>query len=149
MQGKILAFDFQTSEGEISGNDGNRYAFSGAEWKQSAPPKAGQTVDFQAQGNRALAIYTVAGSAPSSSDKNRIVAALLAFFLGGLGIHKFYLGKSTAGLIMLLCSVFGIILVFIPTIIIGIIAFIEFIIYLMMSDEDFEERYVKGSKAWF
>ncbi len=28
------------------------------------------------------------------SKKNKIVAALLAFFFGGLGIHKFYLGKS-------------------------------------------------------
>ena len=33
--------------------------------------------------------------------KNKIVAALLAFFLGTLGIHKFYLGKTTAGIIML------------------------------------------------
>jgi TM2 domain-containing membrane protein YozV len=149
MQGRILAFDFRTSEGEIAGNDGNRYAFAGVEWKQSTPPKAGQIIDFQTDGGRALSIYSVSGSTTSSSDKNRIVAALLAFFLGGLGIHKFYLGKSTAGLIMLLCSVFGIILVFIPTIIIGIIAFIEFIIYLMTSDEDFEERYVQGNKAWF
>ena len=26
------------------------------------------------------------------SEKNKIAAALLAFFLGGLGIHNFYLG---------------------------------------------------------
>ena len=32
-----------------------------------------------------------------SGDKNRIVAALLDFVLGGIGIHKFYLGKTTAG----------------------------------------------------
>lgn len=84
-----------------------------------------------------------------SGDKNKIVAALLAFFLGGLGIHKFYLGKNTAGIIMLCSTLFGIILLFIPTIIVSVIAFIEFIIYLVTPDDEFERRYVQGDRAWF
>lgn len=50
---------------------------------------------------------------------------------------------------MLLVSVFGAILLFVPTLVIGVIAFVEFIIYLVTSDEDFEARYVQGNKSWF
>lgn len=35
--------------------------------------------------------------------KNRYVAAILAFFLGGLGVHKFYLGKWTGIFYLVLC----------------------------------------------
>ncbi|MBD5026854.1 NINE protein, partial [Xanthomonas citri pv. citri] len=36
------------------------------------------------------------------SKKNKIVAALLAFFFGGLGIHKFYLGRVGQGILYIL-----------------------------------------------
>jgi len=39
---------------------------------------------------------------PSSGSKSQLVAALLCFFLGGLGIHRFYLGYTTIGVIQLL-----------------------------------------------
>ena len=38
------------------------------------------------------------------SGRSRGVAALLAIFLGSLGIQYFYLGKSTAGIISLIVS---------------------------------------------
>ncbi len=63
--------------------------------------------------------------------KNRIVAALLALFLGGLGIHKFYLGKVGTGIIYLIFCWTGI-----PS----IIAIIEAIIYLTMSDAKFAQK---------
>ncbi|WP_199453919.1 NINE protein [Vibrio owensii] len=61
-----------------------------------------------------------------------MAAALLAFFLGGFGAHKFYLGKIGQGIMYL---------VFCWTLIPAIIAFIEFIIYRCESDEKFETRY--------
>jgi len=64
--------------------------------------------------------------------KNKVVAALLAIFLGGLGIHKFYLGKIGWGIIYLLFSWTGI-----PS----IISIIEGIIYLTMSDAKFAQKY--------
>ena len=90
---------------------------------------------------------------PSGGNKKEKVAAgLLAIFLGGLGIHKFYLGgkqQKTAGIIMLVVSIVGICLFFIGPIVIGIIAFIEGIIYLTKDDADFQATYGDGDKAWF
>ncbi|MCO6506353.1 MAG: NINE protein [Snodgrassella sp.] len=68
----------------------------------------------------------------NACTKSRIVAALLAFFLGGLGIHKFYLNRNLQGLLYL---------VFCWTCIPSFIAFIEFIVYLCTSDEKFAEKY--------
>ncbi|MES2614554.1 MAG: NINE protein [Bdellovibrionota bacterium] len=69
---------------------------------------------------------------PLNLDKNRIIVALLALFLGGFGIHKFYLGKTGAGIVYLVFF-----WTFIPT----IIGFIEGIIYLCMSEDEFQRKY--------
>jgi TM2 domain-containing membrane protein YozV/ribosomal protein L40E len=68
----------------------------------------------------------------TASGKNRIAAALFALLLGGLGIHKFYLGRVGQGILYLVFF-----WTFIPT----VIGFIEGIIYLTMSDQDFEAKY--------
>ncbi len=70
--------------------------------------------------------------AGAGGEKSRVAAALLAFFLGGFGVHKFYLGRIAAGFLYLLFR-----WTFIP----AIIAFIEFIIYLTMTDEAFAAKY--------
>lgn len=56
--------------------------------------------------------------------KQRIVAGLLAFFVGGLGIHNFYLGYTDRAVIQLLLSTVGW-LIGIGPIIAGVWAFIE------------------------
>ena len=68
----------------------------------------------------------------SSSGLDRMTAALLAIFLGGLGGHKFYLGRIGQGILYLL---------FCWTFIPAIISFIEGIIFLTMSDADFAAKY--------
>jgi TM2 domain-containing membrane protein YozV len=46
----------------------------------------------------------IAGKAITSEGKSKTVAALLAFFLGGLGIHRFYLGYTWQGVVQLLTA---------------------------------------------
>jgi TM2 domain-containing membrane protein YozV/ribosomal protein L40E len=67
-----------------------------------------------------------------NGGRNRISAAILALFLGGLGAHKFYLGQSGAGIVYLL---------FCWTLIPAFISFFEAIILLSMSDEAFQAKY--------
>jgi len=69
---------------------------------------------------------------PALQGRNRVVAALLAIFLGGLGVHKFYLGRIGWGIIYLLFC-----WTFIPC----VIGFIEGLIYLTMSDAEFDKNY--------
>ncbi len=66
------------------------------------------------------------------TDRSRITAALLAIFLGWIGIHKFYLGKPIQGIIYLLFS---------WTAVPAIIGIIEGIIYLSMSNQEFKMKY--------
>ena len=151
MRGKVLSYDDYTGSGLISGDDGVRYTFTrGGLMGGARAAFAGQQVDFEIADGVASNIYITSGAPISlSGDKNRIIAALLAFFLGGIGIHKFYLGKTTAGVIMLLCGTIGWITLGILPGIVWVIAFIEFIIYLVKSDGDFHRDYVAGNKSWF
>ena len=64
--------------------------------------------------------------------KNKIVAAILAIILGGLGVHKFYLGQTGKGILYL---------IFCWTYIPGILGFIEGIIMLCSNDENFQIKY--------
>ena len=75
-----------------------------------------------------------------------MTAGVLGILLGGLGVHKFYLGYTVPGLIMLLVSILTLgMLAFAP----AIIGLIEGIMYLTMSDTDFYRTYVAGKKEWF
>jgi TM2 domain-containing membrane protein YozV len=64
--------------------------------------------------------------------KSKSTAALLTFFLGGLGIHRFYLGQNVIGILYL---------VFCWTFIPALIAFIDFFIFIFMSESRFNYKY--------
>lgn len=70
--------------------------------------------------------------------KNKTTATLLAFFLGGLGIHRFYLNQIVLGILYLIFS-----WTFIPL----IIAFIDFIVLAAMSKEKFDLKYSKTKNS--
>ena len=77
---------------------------------------------------------------------NKIPAGICGILLGALGVHKFILGYTGAGLIMLLVSLLS---CFILAGVMGIIGLIEGIIYLCKPDEEFVRIYVDGRKEWF
>jgi TM2 domain-containing membrane protein YozV/DNA-directed RNA polymerase subunit RPC12/RpoP len=89
----------------------------------------------------------------AGAGSNRIAAGIFGILLGGLGIHKFILGYTGAGIIMLLVSVigvFGFFCVFgIPSFVMSLIGLIEGIIYLTKSDGDFYRDYVLNKRPWF
>ena len=79
-------------------------------------------------------------------SSTKILAGILGIVLGSLGIHKFVLGYTGAGLVMLLVSVlsFG----FLAPIM-AIIGLIEGIVYLPCPDQRFYDTYMVGEKTWF
>ena len=86
----------------------------------------------------------------SSGDKSKVAAGLLGIFLGALGIHKFYLGYTKEGVIMLLIATIGGFFTFgIAAGVMYLIGLIEGIIYLTKSDEEFNQQYAQARKGWF
>jgi len=77
---------------------------------------------------------------------NKIPAGICGILLGSLGVHKFILGYTGSGLIMLLLTVLT---CGIGSMVTGLIGLIEGIIYLCKSDEEFVRVYVDGRKEWF
>ena len=69
---------------------------------------------------------------------SRMTVALCAIFAGGIGLHRFLLGDTTGGIIRL-CTCGGC----------GILGWVEGIIYLMKTDEEFYQTYVVQKKAFF
>jgi len=77
-----------------------------------------------------------------NQENKKVLAGVLALIFGYLGVHKFILGYTKEGLIQLGLTVVSCGLA-------GIIPFVEGIIYLTKSDEEFYNTYQVGKKGWF
>lgn len=85
-----------------------------------------------------------------NQDNKKILAGILAIILGGFGIHKFVLGYTKEGIIMLVATVvLGVLTCGVAGWVVWIIGLIEGIIYLTKSDEEFYNTYQVGKKPWF
>lgn len=77
--------------------------------------------------------------------RNKTVAALLAFFLGIFGVHRFYLGKRAQGILHLILFFFTLMitveedapLVMVP----AILGFIDFVLLAVMPTTEFDRKY--------
>ncbi|HEY0738260.1 MAG TPA: TM2 domain-containing protein [Herpetosiphonaceae bacterium] len=90
---------------------------------------------------------------PYVEQKSKVAAALLAFFLGGLGIHGFYLGNTGMGLTLLVINLVSVPLMligigFLGWFAVGVICLIQTILYIAASDQEFYHKYVI-QKRWF
>ncbi len=89
-------------------------------------------------------------SPPVARTKDHVAAGLLGIFLGALGIHKFYLGYSTSGFIMLGIAIVGGIFTFgLAAGVMWLIGLIEGVLYLLKSQAEFEQIYVYQKREWF
>ncbi len=89
-------------------------------------------------------------------SEKKLMAGILGIVLGSFGVHKFVLGYTQEGLIMLgvwaatfviaiiTCGL-GTVLMFIP----WVVGLVEGIMYLTKSDEEFAQTYLVNKKPWF
>ncbi|HKX85395.1 MAG TPA: TM2 domain-containing protein [Flavobacterium sp.] len=79
---------------------------------------------------------------PQQQENKKVLAGVMGILFGGLGVHKFILGYTNEGLIQIGITVItcgaG-----------SLLGFIEGIIYLTKSDEEFYQTYQANKKAWF
>jgi TM2 domain-containing membrane protein YozV len=86
----------------------------------------------------------------AAGANKKMPAGLLGILLGGFGVHKFYLGYQTEGIIMLAVWVVGLIFTCgIASAVVNVIGIIEGVMYLTKSDEEFVRTYIQNKKAWF
>lgn len=157
MKGTVLDYSVQNNTGIINGNDGLRYTFIGSEWYIDSIPEPGMSVDFVIHGTNAIDIYInslgEADDTTASRSIDKTTAGLLALFLGAFGAHKMYMGHTGPALVYLLANTVGFmftwIFLFLPNFALLIFAVVEAVIYLTMTDENFEQTYVVGKKEWF
>lgn len=81
------------------------------------------------------------GNGNYKSEK-KLAAGLLGILLGTFGANKFFLGYTKEGIIQIVVNIC-------TCGIATVIPLIEGIIYLTMSDEQFDQTYVQNKKAWF
>ncbi len=155
-------------------------SFQGQAQPQTPPRSSGPELDAWGEPQRPVARPPVAQAderpvrpyAPDAAPagdvaQKRLIAGLLAIFLGTLGIHKFYLGLNTQGIMILgvgigvwvLALLVGLVTFGLGLIItlplaglvssaLGLLGLIEGILYLTKSDADFQRDYLVGKKPW-
>jgi TM2 domain-containing membrane protein YozV len=89
-------------------------------------------------GTAGPAPYTVPPTGPTMAPgaKDRTVAGVLAILLGTLGIHHFYLGNTTIGIIYILLGCVGVS---------PILGVVDGVLYLVKPEDQFQRNY----KNWF
>ena len=100
--------------------------------RPQTPPQYGSEYDYFARNN--------AFDSDPETGKSRGVTALLAIFLGYLGVQYFYLGKTTAGLISIL-------LTFVTCTLWSTITLIQGILMLCMDNRAFRQKYVDSTST--
>ncbi|MCM8732086.1 TM2 domain-containing protein [Hephaestia sp. GCM10023244] len=143
MRGQVLGVDRETGNGQISGDDGQRYVFRPRDWSDPIGPSVGALIDFEAEGTTARRIYRQPGTTmmpvaapPQAGGRNKYIAAILAFLFGMLGVHRFYLGRNGSGVVMLVLS-----LTVVGLPVSWLWSMVDTIRYLVMPDDEFAARY--------
>ena len=90
------------------------------------------------------------GADQTEISNKKLAAGLCGIFLGAFGVHKFVLGYTKPGVIMLVVSLAGgAVTCGVASFVMGVIGLIEGIIYLTKTPEEFEATYISDSREWF
>ncbi|RED50686.1 NINE protein [Seonamhaeicola sediminis] len=98
--------------------------------------------EFASEAKESATEFAESAKESLGGENKKVLAGVLAILIGSLGIHKFILGYNKEGIIQLIAT-------FITCGIAGIIPFIEGIVYLTKSDEEFYNTYQVGKRPWF
>jgi len=115
--------------------------------------KAAETVESEAK-DTVKDMKEGWNEATKNGENKKLLAGLLAIFVGALGVHKFILGYNKEGFILLGATIIGIltscffigIFIYMATAIIGLI---EGIMYITKGDDEFYQTYQVNKKPWF
>jgi TM2 domain-containing membrane protein YozV len=88
-------------------------------------------------------------STPVPDAAKKIPAGVCGILLGALGVHKFILGYTSEGVLMLMITIVGFWFFLLGPVLMGIFGVIEGIIYLTKSDAAFSSTYITNKKGWF
>ncbi|VEJ45199.1 TM2 domain-containing protein [Bartonella vinsonii] len=118
MRGIIISQDQATYL--VSGDDGKRYQFATWDWLGKNPPRVGDAIDFVCDGDTVNSVFPLL---QQDSDPSKPMLALICWFTGIFGVHRFMVGKVRTGALMLILS-----LTIAGVVITGIWAIIDFIV---------------------
>ncbi len=132
------------------GDDLNDMLGDAKEGAKKAADKAGEIADeakekakeFASEAKETASEFAGEAQEALGGENKKLVAGIVAILIGSLGIHKFILGYTKEGIIQIVAT-------FVTCGIAGIVPFIEGIIYLTKSDEEFYNTYQVGKKPWF
>lgn len=127
-----LATGFPGVVGQAGMNAFCRECGSSVSQKAFMCPKCGAPTDSGPTPMMDMPMPMPGARRSSGERKSKTVAAVLAFLIGGLGVHHFYLGNAALGIVYIL---------FCWTFIPALISFVEAIVFLTMSDAAFDEKY--------
>ncbi|MDD5395560.1 MAG: GYF domain-containing protein [Thiothrix sp.] len=104
IKGCVLSFDPMSGQGYISGRDGNRYLLVRSNWHAGRAPMPGLDVDFVADANGHATQIFIEPSFVTRANMSKGVLALVCWFVGLFGVHRFLVGKVGTGVTQLIFS---------------------------------------------
>ncbi len=88
------------------------------------------------------------GSSSKEDEKKRIIMGIIAILVGSLGVHKFCHGSWGWGIVYILLSLIGCILI-LPLLVTCILSIVEGVRYLLMDDEEYNQKYIESPPSAF
>lgn len=120
------------------------------EFSEGAKEKAGDFADEAKKTANEFSEGAKEAFSGAGGENKKLLTGILAIVLGGFGIHKFILGYTKEGIILLVATIIlGVLTCGLAGWVAWVIGLIEGIIYLTKSDEEFYNTYQVGKKPWF